>query len=183
MLIKRNNISRDDIARLTSDIYKNLISSPIIKGSASVFYMFSPINKEPDMYYIHKRLENIKHNPVICYPLCHPDIKTMDFYEIKDFTEMKPGFKDIMEPDPSKCLRVENENAVMLMPGLAYDIKGNRVGYGGGFYDRYLSTHKVKAKIAVCYDFQDYDDISDYITEHDVKADYIVTDKRLIETK
>lgn len=71
-------------------------------------------------------------------------------------------------------------NKVMLLPGLAFDRSGNRIGYGAGFYDRYLSTHLDTCfyKIAVAFDFQIVDNIT--ADEFDVKVDAILTPTEFI---
>ena len=67
------------------------------------------------------------------------------------------------------------------MPGLLFDLNGARIGYGGGFYDRYLEKYPEPLKIAIAYDFQVMDAIEDTLIEPtDIKPDFLVTDKRMI---
>ena len=68
----------------------------------------------------------------------------------------------------------------MLLPGLAFDKYGNRIGYGAGYYDRYLGAYSINnwIKIALAYDFQIMDRLN--VNEYDIRTDYIVTDKRVI---
>ena len=70
------------------------------------------------------------------------------------------------------------EIAVAIVPLLAVDGKGNRLGYGGGYYDRYFQKHPAMLKIGYCFDFQVLKDVP--TTETDVRLDKIVTDKRII---
>ena len=66
------------------------------------------------------------------------------------------------------------------MPGLAFDRRGNRVGYGGGYYDKYLSQIKEESnKIVVAYDFQIVNNIRH--ENHDIKVNYIITNKEFIK--
>ena len=74
------------------------------------------------------------------------------------------------------------EIGVALMPGLAFDRRGARVGYGGGYYDRALARdfRYIPTMIGVCFDFQVLAEVPD--EEHDVRVKWIVTDERMIET-
>jgi 5-formyltetrahydrofolate cyclo-ligase len=67
------------------------------------------------------------------------------------------------------------------MPGAAFSDKGCRIGYGGGFYDRFLQKKSISS-YALAFDFQIIDEVP-FSPEYDVKVDYIVTEKRIIETK
>ena len=76
----------------------------------------------------------------------------MVYYEIKDFSTLKSGYFGIMEPDGGNvCMR---EEGFLLVPGVAFDPARHRVGYGKGFYDRYLSRHTQHATVAMALDFQ-----------------------------
>ena len=65
----------------------------------------------------------------------------------------------------------------MCMPGLAFDLSFNRIGYGGGFYDRYLAQDNRLYKAALAYDFQLVDSIPSELT--DVKPDMIITESNI----
>ena len=75
----------------------------------------------------------------------------------------------------------ENILDLIIMPGVAFDENKNRIGFGGGYYDRFLlkfDKNKIPLTIAVCYDFQ----VIDYIPaeNHDQKPDFIITEKRTL---
>jgi len=89
----------------------------------------------------------------------------MDFFRIRSLEELQPGFHGIPEPSESggpyggDTVTEGRENgtpALMLMPGVAYDPYGNRLGYGGGYYDRYLAAHPefMTCSIAIGYNCQ-----------------------------
>jgi 5-formyltetrahydrofolate cyclo-ligase len=87
--------------------------------------------------------------------------------------------KGISEPLPER--RVVYEGALMILPGLAFDKSGARIGYGGGFYDRFLEKYPESAscKISLAYDFQVYDQLE--IEDFDERVDGIITEKRIIQ--
>lgn len=102
--------------------------------------------------------------------------KEMDFFCIHSVDDLISGAFGILEPN-THDLCVPDHDSIILMPGLAFDLKGGRVGYGGGYYDRYLSLHKSPLKIAICYDFQIVESIE--CDKTDIKPDYIVTEKKV----
>ena len=99
----------------------------------------------------------------------------MDFYLYASDTCLVDGAFHILEPDSDITLDVD-ENTLIIMPGAVFTTNHDRIGYGGGYYDRYLSTHPTCHKIAVCYDFQVAANIP--CEEHDIKPELIVTEKR-----
>ena len=103
--------------------------------------------------------------------------KDMDFYAIHSMEELQPGYQGI--PEPVTTARVFAEDGIMLLPGLAFDRKKNRVGYGGGFYDRYLEKYDSAGlvTVAAAYDFQIVDSIT--AEEFDKRPQWIITDREL----
>lgn len=100
--------------------------------------------------------------------------REMDFYEITSMQDLKKGYRDILEPIDT-LLPVHGISGIMVMPGLAFDRMGHRIGYGGGFYDRYIASQKNSLyKVAFAYDKQVFSKIT--VQEHDQTADCIVTE-------
>lgn len=99
------------------------------------------------------------------------------FYEIQSMDELVDGYHSIKEP--SENLLVVNEMPqLILVPGVAFDRRGNRLGYGKGFYDRFFHQHMNCYKLAVAYEGQFSEQIS--VNEHDVRMDCIITEKERI---
>ena len=101
---------------------------------------------------------------------------TMEFYYFTDETDMEQGAYDIWEPTGTEA--VEDEESLVIMPGVAFDLSCNRIGYGKGYYDRYLSAHPHMKKVALAYDFQIVGRIKREV--HDVRPDVVVTESRVI---
>ncbi len=78
---------------------------------------------------------------------------TMKFLWITDLTRVEKGYAGIPEPVADGPV-AEDETALVLMPGLAFDREGHRIGYGGGFYDKFLAQEPNHLTVALCYDFQ-----------------------------
>lgn len=101
------------------------------------------------------------------------DKSYMEFCYINSFEELESGYCNIPEP---KTLKIARETEILiLMPGLAFDKQFSRIGYGGGFYDKYLAEHSEYKflKVALGFDFQLYESIE--TQEHDVRMDVIIT--------
>ena len=78
--------------------------------------------------------------------------KDMVFYKLTDFSQLESGYFGIPEPVSGEI--VEWPEALMIMPGVAFDRANHRVGYGGGFYDRYLEKHPQLERVAIAFSFQ-----------------------------
>ena len=120
----------------------------------------------------------------------------MEFIYIRSMDDCTKGYMGIPEPkdsicgfdeagdlDLSKAQIAEEKKVLLLMPGLAFDRSGNRIGYGGGFYDKYLHSHRDVhfTTVALCFDFQVYDKIP--TKAHDEKMDLIISPAEVIERK
>lgn len=77
----------------------------------------------------------------------------MRFIYITDLTQVETGYAGIPEPVADAPV-ADDPAALVLMPGLAFDPQGHRIGYGGGFYDRFLAAEANHPTVALCYDFQ-----------------------------
>ena len=107
------------------------------------------------------------------------DRNYMKFHYITSMEDLEPGYNGIREPkEELPVADYDTKSSVMIMPLMAFDTNKNRVGYGAGFYDRYLDSHKVAYKIGIAYDEQKVEAIDDS-TEYDVRPDVIVTQKAI----
>ena len=104
--------------------------------------------------------------------------KTMEFYYISSFRETHPGRFGILEPDERRP--ASGEEGLILMPGAAFDHELHRIGYGGGFYDRYLEAHTGLLSMALAFECQVLPGIPQ--EEYDIRPRVLVTEMR-IETR
>lgn len=117
-------------------------------------------------------------NKRVAVPYCTDNDGNMDFYYINSINDLYVQSFGIREPDINKCKKIDNlSNSIIILPGLTFDKNGNRLGYGKGYYDRFLQNHSLLS-VGLCYD----DFIVDTIptNEYDKKVDIIVTDKNVI---
>ena len=102
----------------------------------------------------------------------------MEWYEVTSFDGLVKSSFGVEEPVPDTATALNPRdfpNSIALVPGLSFDAQGYRMGYGGGFYDKYLHHHKEVhfTKVALCFAFQLYDHIP--TKGHDEKMDLILT--------
>ena len=95
----------------------------------------------------------------------------MKFIVLADLTQVSKGYAGIPEPIADAPV-AEDETALVLMPGLAFDPQGHRIGYGGGFYDKFLSREPNHPTLALCYEFQMFDHLE--VDRHDIPVDTVL---------
>ena len=93
---------------------------------------------------------------------------------------MKKGTYRIRQPEEESILQNSDALEVVCVPGIAYDTQGNRIGYGKGYYDKFLKWRPA-TKIGIAFDVQIVDQLPD--EKHDITMDVIITEKRMIEVR
>lgn len=176
MTEKRDKISVSEKAHYDQSIFEKLKCSSFYENSKTVFIYVSFRSEVDTIRIINDLLSNGK---TVCVPKVNRDKKEMEAYRINSIEDLQKGYFGILEPRAS-CKKVENTDIdLVLMPGLAFDRTGGRVGYGGGFYDRFLKTvNPGTLKIALAYHFQVLDEVP--MEPCDIKIDGILTDDGLI---
>ena len=95
----------------------------------------------------------------------------MRFIYITDLTQVEKGYAGIPEPMADTPV-ADDPTALVLMPGLAFDPQGHRIGYGGGFYDKFLASEPNHPTVALCYGFQMLPELE--TEEFDVPVDLVL---------
>lgn len=98
----------------------------------------------------------------------------MDFYLVESEKELVRGTFGILEPS-GEGIKAPGEDGLVIVPGIAFDRNHNRIGYGKGFYDRYLNAHPHLVKLGIAFDIQLVDRIP--AEECDCRMDMVVTEK------
>ena len=118
--------------------------------NAKTIYGYLPYNQE--VRTVPMLEQAIRDGKRVAVPKCYD--RDMKFIYISDFAaEVAPGYANIPEPIADEPV-ADDKTALVLMPGLAFDPQGHRIGYGGGFYDRFLSAEPGHPTLALCYGFQ-----------------------------
>lgn len=168
----RNQLGDEIIKKLSHQIFLNL--KPILQNvNKTKFFVYNSFNSEVKTDEIIQFL--IDNNKLVFLPKVEGE--NMVAIKISKTTNFKTNKFGINEP----VGETENiDDFVAIVPCLAVDKKGNRLGYGGGFYDKFLKA-KTSIKIAICYDFQVVENIESM--SFDVLMDLIVTDKQIKKIK
>ena len=134
---------------------------------AKTIYGYLPYNQEVrTVAMLQKALEDGKR---VAVPKCYGD--EMRFIWMEDLSRVEKGYAGIPEPIEDGPV-AEDKTALVLMPGLAFDPQGHRMGYGGGFYDKFLAREPQHPTVALCYDFQMMEHLD--TEDHDIPVDLVI---------
>lgn len=181
ILAKRNALSQQERCAKSVRIASKVITLEAFVQS-EIILLYAPIKSEVDTQGIF--LEAKRLGKEIYYPRVLGE--QMEFYRIEEETEYDISTYGIREPRPesTKEYAPEKEDRVfVVMPGAVFDRDGNRIGYGGGYYDKYLQKLErlVPAgqicKAGLAYECQVIEPGRIVSEAHDVKLDYIITEK------
>ena len=117
-----------------------------------------------------------KDKKTIAVPKVFGEIR--NYYVITSYDDLEEGYFGIPEPKYESLQEIVCEDGLMILPGVAFDVERHRVGYGGGFYDRYLEAHPNMKKIAFAFEFQMFEKVP--FEEFDRQPEKIITEKRII---
>jgi 5-formyltetrahydrofolate cyclo-ligase len=188
LLRKRNRIRLAEKKVKETAIRKRLFALSDFKEAKSILFYASFRSEVDTMRCMQQALKLRKK---IALPLVDGKRKRLKLYEIKGLPELVSGYMRILEPGITKEREMGLKDIdVIIIPGAGFDTRGNRLGYGFGYYDKLLSKSKdVKGRsslrskkhltiIALAFEEQIIPRVPDEI--HDVKVDKIITDKRVI---
>lgn len=166
------SFDKEEKKRVEQNFLETLVSSSLWKKSHSIgVTLSSPLEWETRGIIEQAWLEGKR----VCVPKTIPLVKGMDFYELTDYTQIKSGHFGMEEPIPSKTTLVEKTDIdLMLVPGLLYNRSGYRIGFGGGYYDRYLMDYP-HTKVALLHTKQL--DETFPVDTYDIPLDYLLTEK------
>lgn len=176
----RKSLSENDRLDKSSTIISNLKALKEFQ-KAEVILMYASLPDEVETLSLIRELTEKGKKSVYC-PVTQGD--EMEFYRILSLDDLKEGNFHVLEPEPLKESFLELQNDVhycMLMPGLMFDKRGNRLGYGKGYYDKYLARVPkgvIFTTIALSYESMVKDAIP--AEETDWRADYVVTENEVI---
>ena len=177
----RAGLSLSERQEKDSLLYNNFMSLKILQNVEWIYTFVSYGTEVSTLKIIETMLESTYKKVAV------PRVsgKEIEFYEINSMDDLMSGYNGILEPIGSTPVAKCSDNKIMVMPGLVFDTYYGRIGYGGGYYDRYLYRYKDDriCKIAIAYDFQVLKTERIPMESHDICPDIIVTDKGIYYNK
>lgn len=178
LLKKRNSLTEAECKKYSKLIENRLFSfQPYIH--AKTILVYASYQKEVSTYGIIEQALNAG-KFVFCPKVLSPG--KMEFYKITSLAEIAAGYKNIPEPTKTNVpFDITNfSNSIMIMPLVGFDTFKNRLGYGGGFYDRYIQRFPHMKRVALAFECQKYNNLLPINDATDQKPDYIMTEERMI---
>lgn len=180
ILKERDKLTKDEI-RLKSKTIFDKVTSMKDYQDAEYIMAFLSFSTEVDTHgFIQESLDLGKK---VLIPITFPEKNEIKVSEIRSFEELELGYYNILTHKEAH-LRFTDPSLIdfILMPGVVFDQEGYRVGYGGGYYDRFLANIDKKVlKLAVAFDLQIVDRVPR--DSYDIPVDIIVSEKRVLEVK
>lgn len=109
-------------------------------------------------------------------PKCDPTQHRMDFYMVEDDKQLETGYANIVEPDPTRASYAEKDMLdLLIVPGVAFDFRGYRIGFGGGYYDRFLKEYH-GTSLSLLSDIQLIQELP--VEDFDIPVQYMLTETK-----
>lgn len=181
ILQTRNQQSPDEILKKSQLISDRLLDLEPMKSGSMVFIYISFRSEVETMSLLRRLLAAGKD---VCVPITRVAEKRLDAVRITNpDTELEPGYCNIPEPREEICKKQlvhPTEIDTIILPGSVFDERGGRFGYGGGFYDRFVSAVPAARRIGLAFELQMVQEAP--LQDHDELLDYVVTEKRVIHS-
>ena len=163
---KKRAMTPEEIEERSRELGRKFAATEAYRKAKTV-YGYMPYNQEVrTVPMLRRALEEGKR---VAVPKVYGD--DMKFIYLDDLSQVAKGYAGIPEPVADGPV-AQDETALVLMPGLAFDRAGHRIGYGGGFYDKFLAREPHHPTVALCYDFQVMDRLE--TEEFDIPVDLVI---------
>lgn len=163
---QKRAMTLEEINARSAELGKLFIASEAYQNAETI-YGYLPYNQEVRTVPILEQA--IRDGKRVAVPKVYGD--DMKFLYLEDFSRVEKGYSGIPEPVDDGPV-ADDETALVLMPGLAFDPQGHRIGYGGGFYDRFLAKEPNHPTLALCYAFQILPELE--TEEFDIPVDTVI---------
>ncbi|AZJ22364.1 5-formyltetrahydrofolate cyclo-ligase [Bacillus wiedmannii] len=167
-----NSLSEERYTTLSEQIAFSLYAQKEWAEAKTIGITLSMENEVNTYAIIEKAWEEGKK---VVVPKCNKGTRTMSFRQISNFDQLEIVYMNLREPIPARTEEVNADDIdLQIVPGVAYTERGERIGYGGGYYDRYLVHYKGKT-LSLAYSFQIVEHIP--VEPFDKNVEKIITEK------
>ena len=180
MIRKQKKADRDAMTAGKREVRSRSIcdalwQQPLLLEAQNV-YCYAPVGSEVDVRTLAERLWAAGKR--VAFPrVCGEADGGMEFFEVHGFEELEEGAFHVMEPVMDGRAPVDWKGAVVLVPGVAFDTSGARMGYGKGYYDRYFAAHRELVRVGVAFACQLSEELSECLEPTDARLDYVQTEE------
>ena len=144
----RSEMSFDSRSAADRKIAESVLQHPAYKQAKQIFCYVSMPHEVSTRTLLSAALNDGK---ILGLPVCEPETCSMTFYRLDALSELKTGaFRIPVPPVSEDRILLPDENTLMIVPMLAFDAEGYRLGAGGGYYDRYLEKYQIRT-LGICY--------------------------------
>lgn len=160
---------------LNHSLYTNFLGLKLLNKANYIMIYYSVRNEANTVHIINYLL---KAGKTVALPVCTPE-RDLQAVVITDLSQLQPAPFGLMEPGPGADLLENSKLELIVIPGIAFDEKGHRLGHGAGYYDRFLLKTPNAFKLGLAYDFQLLPEIP--AESHDIKMNGLLTPTRYLE--
>ena len=168
ILSQRNGMLKGEVAESSAVVAEKLLNE-IKSQNIDNILCYYPLGNEVNLLGLYEKLLDDGYN--LYFPVTYRD--AIRFYKVDNLTDFTVGTFNVHEPDDRRY-EFRDKEAIVITPGLAFDKHNNRIGYGKGYYDRFLRYHTSTTPIGVCYKLQLVEELS--VTDYDVPVAKVITD-------
>ncbi len=147
----RKNILPSEKLELDNAVFENIIAMPQYTAAKTVLtFVSTPLEVDT-----HKLIRHaLQQGKTVAVPYCLEGTRKMEFYKITSMDQLAVRTFGVLEPVAESCEKLTDyTDSICLLPGYCFDRLGYRLGYGGGYYDRFLSKVYTGVKIGICYQY------------------------------
>ena len=163
---RKRAMTEEEIVSRSEALGRLFIASEAYKNAKTI-YGYLPYNQE--VRTVPMLEQAMKDGKRVAVPKCYGE--EMRFIYMDDLSKVEKGYANIPEPIADEPV-ADDQTALVLMPGMAFTKDGKRMGYGGGFYDKFLAAEPNHPTVALCYDFQMVEDLP--TEEYDIPVDCVL---------
>ncbi len=175
IMSRLGDLTPQEYLDLTYRLYADFLKLKLLDKANYIMIYYSVRNEANTVRIINYLLRAGKR---VALPVCTPE-RDLNAAIINDLSQLRPAPFGLMEPGPGSPLIPNDQLQLIVIPGVAFDEKGYRLGHGAGYYDRFLSKTPKAFRLGLAYDFQLVPEVP--VESHDQKMNGLLTTSRYLE--